>query len=191
MGADSFTVREVMHYRLTEFLEFEQTRPVDRVIGLEKEYTDTITFGVNTVTCTAKIDRIDRMEDGTLLILDYKTGGTVYTPVSVKKMDAIDYTDRVSIKKGIRSFQLPLYLYFVRSEYADSVCDAALYHLKTLKLTYFSQKVEQFPFEGSHNYITRALEFIVSEILNPDVPFMPDTAHSKSCSHCPFRAFCS
>jgi len=191
MGADSFTIREVMHYRLQQFLEFEETRTIDRVLGLEKEFTGDIALGSNTITCTAKIDRIDRMQDGSLLILDYKTGGVVYTPVSAAKMGNVDYQDRVSIKKGIRSFQLPLYLYFVQKEYPKTACDAALYHLRTLEMTYFSKKVEEYPFERSHTYTMRALEFIVSEILDPAVPFEADTTQAKSCSYCPFKGFCS
>jgi len=67
-------LRELEFHRLTDlavdWLKLELDRPPFHVMALERKQTITI----GGITIQARIDRIDRLQDGSLLIIDYKTG---------------------------------------------------------------------------------------------------------------------
>ena len=190
MKSDSFMVQEVMCYRLKQFLENEQQRQVDIIHGIEKEYTNSLSLGRHSIKFTAKVDRIDEV-NGTIVVIDYKTGGDILTPANIKTLETINCRDRVSIKKKIRSFQLPLYIYFVKNEYNNIPLDAALYNIRTVELVPFSSKIgESFPFTRSIPLCMNALCYVIEEILDPTIPFMPDNEEIMFCKNCPFQAMC-
>jgi hypothetical protein len=191
MKSDSFAVREVMLYRLKQFLEYDAARPVASIIGLEKEYKGVLPLASCSINIVAKVDRIDRMDGGEIVVLDYKTGSKVKTPAKLSALEGCDLNDRKSIKKLVRSFQLPLYMYFVMQDFPDIPCDAGLYQLRNLDITYFSKKVEEYPFSESLALTFSALESIVAELFNPGVPFDADHSNQATCEHCPFLGFCS
>jgi RecB family exonuclease len=55
---------------VTEWLEYESTRIAFEVLETEAARTETIAG----LTLKLRLDRIDRLNDGTLLVVDYKTG---------------------------------------------------------------------------------------------------------------------
>tara|TARA_A100001015_G_scaffold275664_1_gene333134 strand:- start:1471 stop:2460 length:990 start_codon:yes stop_codon:yes gene_type:complete len=64
---------------LTQWLNNEKQRPSFRVIAIEKAHEQTI----GPLTIKARIDRIDELDDGKSLLIDYKTG-------SVSKLQWLD-----------------------------------------------------------------------------------------------------
>lgn len=188
MKSDSFSVREVMLYRLNQFLDFEAKRDVESVLGLETEYAGSLPLGAHSIRLVAKVDRIDRLPGNRILVLDYKTGSKVETPAKIDSLQRLDISNRSDIKKWIRSFQLPLYLYFVMQAYPETSCDAALYQIKSLDLTYLSKKVEEYPFDECMPIFFDALAAIMDELFDRERPFEPD--HDAQCDFCTFKGMC-
>ena len=57
--------------RVMQWLELEKQRPAFKVVEMEKDRFEDITDGVQ---IRVKIDRVDELEDGRKLVIDYKTG---------------------------------------------------------------------------------------------------------------------
>ena len=172
MKRDSFLLKEVMEFRLRKFLDREQEREVKEIVCLEKKFEDD--------RFTSRVDRIDRLKDKSLFIIDYKTGGELLIPKDIKKLQGMELT-RESIKDTIRSFQLPLYLYLVQKTFNEQCVRSGLYSIKDLKIVTFPKE----PLD----ICMKALEFIRTEILNPKVSFIT-SEDSRYCKHCPFFYMC-
>jgi hypothetical protein len=134
------------------------------------------------------IDRLDREEDGSLLVIDYKTGG--YGKISVKKekYESMDL-NRESIKKNIKSFQLPIYIHFMEGLYKGEKIDAAFYDLKKGKLIRLFDKKMEYK-DNIMEKVMQSLEFILKEIQNPDNCFEANNSDRNACEHCPFGSMC-
>ncbi len=190
MRADSFMVKQIMEYRLRQFLENEERRDVDAVLGVEKVYQGTIKVGKENIKIIAKVDRIDKKSDK-VFVIDYKTGTNIEMPVTSNKLSTVDRYNRDLAKSYIRSFQIPLYIYFVQREYPKNCIDAALYNLRNTELIKFSEKVmEEYPYKKTMEHTMIALKDIIAEIINDNIPFIPTRDNSNYCLNCPFKALC-
>ncbi len=190
MHADSFLLKEVMRFKLEQFLKFEETdgeRSVARILYLEKRFEEEIEFLKDRFLFTYIVDRVDKLQDGSVLILDYKTGSPGGKPQGINQLKKMEMT-RESIKDKIKSFQLPLYYYFERKKYKDEILNAALYNLKNLKLDYFFD-AETKPDEVM-GICLKALDFVLHEIIDPGKTFTADKTDEKKCQHCPFIYSC-
>ena len=194
MKSDAFLVREVLRFRLKNFLENEERRTVREVVCVEKVFEGSIRAGAHELRFKSKIDRIDRLEDGSLLILDYKTGSSDMMPSSVDKIESKPWT-RLHLKRTIRSFQLPLYLYFVERAYTGADLNAGFYNLKDqgrnfgIK-TFFDKEEPAGQRVAKSDCLMKALEFICLEILSPETPFEADQEDPYYCGICPFFNLC-
>ncbi len=118
-----------------------------------------------------------------MLILDYKTGTDTPKPQQTDKLEKMKFK-RESIRDQIRSFQLPLYYYFEKKKYEEETLNAALYNLRSLKLSYLYNKKRNE--EKLMQICLNALDFILHEILDPGKTFMADPANERNCKYCPF-----
>ena len=195
MKSDAFMVKEIMRHRLERFLAVEEGRSVARILALEKDFRGTIPLGAAEVEFKARIDRIDLLEDGSLLVLDYKTGGDDIPDGAFQSVDG--RLDRITVKKKIRSFQLPVYLYFASRDYADiPLRNAAIYSLResdagaAVRTLFHGSRQAGQRAEVMREYLS-ALDFLLNrEILNPEVPFTPDKEDTVACSYCAFSSIC-
>lgn len=191
--SESFLLKQVMEHFFNIFIDYEQQRidkhKVECILKLEDWFFDTMTFDGKSLKFKYKIDRIDKLENGTLLVIDYKTG-SLETPVKNLKLDT--YTREV-IKQKIKSFQLPLYVYIVNKKFSPPDSNAMLYSIKNpdeSKLL-FSENVEQIKKEQFWDEIMSALRYIIlDEILNPEVTFYADDSNSRICDQCSFKYLC-
>ena len=114
---------------LYQWLSFEKTeRPRFSVIESEKKYQ----IKIDRITFNVKIDRIDEYEDGSRLLIDYKTGAEV--PISQWK------------KSPITSLQMPIYVAFTGIENV-SAAGIAYIHNKNVKLVGLSSHGQD-PIDG-------------------------------------------
>lgn len=190
MGPDAFMVKDVLKYRLERFLDNEEGRDVREIICLEKgHFGDTISFPSGNVRFKYRIDRVDRLEDGYILVIDYKTGMMPRPPADLKKLEEMSF-DRISIKDTIHSFQLPIYYSFVKSKYSDLKINAALYNIREPgKFVYFIKQKNIETADRTLEICMKALEAIILEIRDPCRQFESDT-DSQSCRYCPFSGLC-
>lgn len=171
---DVFLMRRVIETRFDQFLEREAGRAgmIDRVECLEKKFDTVIPLACGEIGFRCVVDRIDRMKDGRLLILDYKTGHIAHLfPKDLSEVEAVA-ADREAIQETVRSFQLPLYFYSVRREFPGTEVDAGLYDLRTQEIKTFLGKKTGDDARRIEQAFLRALDYVVREILDPDMPFV-------------------
>ncbi len=174
--SDMFLMESVLRTRLERFLkeEAERCQQVEKILYIERKFEQILTLAGRQLRFSYRVDRVDQMQDGSILILDYKTGPIDPMPKSPQVIENLDLT-RANIVGSIYSFQMPLYAQYFHGEYPNQRVDAVLYHLRTMELNYFLRKypLEEIPrILSVYNY---ALEAVVREIFNPDVPFVDDS----------------
>lgn len=189
MKSDGFLVKEVILHRMQRFLEGEKARPVDEIVHLEKTFTGDISFPGLAVAFEARIDRLDRMNDGTLVVVDYKTGSTDKMPARLAALEGMDLSFD-GIKRAVASFQLPIYLHLASRAFPGVPMDAALYDLRTAELKNFYREKTDTEKAARTKHCMAALQYILEEIVNPEVPFRGEDQNRDHCLQCPFFYAC-
>ncbi|MCM8773609.1 MAG: PD-(D/E)XK nuclease family protein [Candidatus Omnitrophica bacterium] len=188
MKSDAYLLKEVIVNRLNKFLDNEVKRNVQRIISLEEKRSGSISFNGKEIIFTYTVDRIDEFSDGSIVIIDYKTGSSELLPKRLANLEGMKL-DRESIYENIRSFQLPIYYYFISQEFSSVNVNAELYNLRTLERKVFISK-EDYPHRDRvMNICLRALEAIFSELWDLNVPFHP-TEDKRRCDSCEFILLC-
>jgi ATP-dependent helicase/nuclease subunit B len=196
MRSDSFLLKEILDLRMRDFIGNEKRRNVAAILGLEQKMEGKIRFGMDReYSFQARVDRIDRLDDGTVVVIDYKTGDVSHiTPKSGIDFDGAQY-DRQWVRDHIRSFQLPLYLYFLDRRFGKERTNACLYNIREPQardgLVYLLRTEKDFSDKDRLmlEYMN-ALGSIIGEILDPDKDFEPDDSDEHACEYCPFGALC-
>ena len=192
MKSDSFLLKEIVRFRMERFLALEQDRRVAQILMLEKKIKEKIIFpgSKKQFNFVLKVDRVDKLEDGSLLILDYKTGGAELKPRSIDKIKAGGF-NRTALKSTVGSFQLPLYLYFVRkSLFPQAEMNAAIYNLRTAQLDYFLKEEDYSRIKLIEEVFLEAFNSLIIEIIDPKTGFSADDQDSRYCRNCPFFYLC-
>lgn len=190
MKSDSFLLKEVLKFRLKEFLNNEKERDVEKILCLEETFKEKIElFPGEHFKFISKVDRIDKQKDGTILIIDYKTGSYDPMPKNADKIEPENFS-REYIKKAIRSFQLPLYLYLAGKRFRDNTLNAALYYLRTPEIKYLIGEKDLPRSVEIVDVFMNALRFIVREILNHEVSFKANEEDIRYCANCPYFYLC-
>ena len=104
---------------LNKFLEVEKSRSEYSVLATEQAQT----WRYRDMTFNLKIDRIDRLSDGSLAVIDYKTGKRPVTPSSW-------------LSERPQDLQLPFYLTATQSSSADTVSAVAIAHVNPERTDY-------------------------------------------------------
>ncbi len=187
---EAFLIEEVMEYFMKKFLYCEsvRTKDVNQIICLENNFTQKIKFSNTEFALTTIIDRIDEMNDGSLLVLDYKTGS--YERIN-KKIDIdINNLEREIIKKNVKSFQLFLYYYIIQKNFPEKVVNAGYYDIRAPEIVaIFDENLGER--DEKINLFIKCLEFVITEILNPEIKFYLDDTEQDHCKNCSFKYLCS
>ena len=189
MKSDSILLREIMNERLRKFLENEEQWPVKKILGLEEDRRATIKLNGKDVSFVYTVDRVDELEDGSIVIIDYKTGGANVTPKRLSSLQSMRM-DRESIKDDLRSFQLPLYYHFTKEQMPNAEINAQLYNIRSLKRESFIRDDDKGKESEIMDISMKALEYIHKEICNPKVPFSCESVDDRRCQNCPFTGLC-
>lgn len=185
---DAFLIKRIMRFVLEQFLIYEKNRiqqqGVYEIVCLEQTLQHSFKFKDKTFNFQLKIDRIERLEDGSFLIIDYKTGDIQITN---RNLDNIQPFSREVIQKKIKSFQLPLYIEAVKNLFHIKEVNAMFYDVKTPSCKFFFNEKSSDDFL---NIIFEALKFILEEIVDPLIPFTPQETDERYCNLCFFRYMC-
>ncbi|MEA3368949.1 MAG: PD-(D/E)XK nuclease family protein [Candidatus Ratteibacteria bacterium] len=190
MRSGSFLLEEVMRFKLERFLDFEENSPernVKEILYLERKFKEKLEFGALSFDFTYVVDRVDKLQDGSVLILDYKTGIDTQKPQRTALLENME-AGRKSIKERLKSFQLPLYYYFEKKKYKEENLNAALYSLRSPKLTYFPDKNSDT--DKTIEICLKALGFTLQEILDAEKTFAADYENENNCRYCAFKCMC-
>ncbi len=174
--SDTFLMKTVLEARLERFIKEEADRclkQVDKVLFIERKFEDSLQLGAHRLKLSYRVDRVDLLKDGTVLLLDYKTGGAEVMPKGIDLIEHLPMT-RENIRDHIKSFQMPLYVHYLSRQYPNQPVNAALYHLRTMDMQYFMAGDVRGQIERSMPVYLKALQATVEEILNPDLPFKDD-----------------
>ena len=137
------------------------------------------------------IDRIDRMEDNTLCIIDYKTGSD--------DVDVDDFIHLFSPKDEQKShFKAVLQLFLYCNAYRIETGDNGAIHPMLYRFKKFSTEglkevsIDKVPLndyrELNDDFLAGLREHLL-ELLNKDIPFMPDP-HPMHCKYCNYHSIC-
>ncbi|MCX5781351.1 MAG: PD-(D/E)XK nuclease family protein, partial [Elusimicrobia bacterium] len=190
MKSDIFLLKEVVKIAMNRFLKNEVSRvsEIEAILGIEKNLKGTY----NNRKFDIKIDRIDSLKDSTCVILDYKTGNVIKS-ASLKTLEktASDMS-RETIKKAVKSLQLPIYMYFVSQTQKIDMqkLNAGLYDLKKGKIELFYKDEDSSERKQKFDICMKSLDFILNEITDESAPFKADDADSRQCQQCPFYYNC-
>lgn len=188
-------LESVAKMQITKFLktEIDQLRkgiPIT-IIGLEEELSQQISLTINGQTYQATIagiaDRIDQWKE-TIRIIDYKTGR-----VDAKELDVKEPEPEWG-KVPDKWFQVMLYTWLYQvTHHTDTPHLAGIYPLGHLGAEFMPAywEKEQFLTAAHHANFEQMLYQLVSDILDPNIPFTANFNPTKSpCKHCPFLETC-
>ena len=182
-----YLLRKLLQKKLNDFINAEMKRPFKQVLETEKEFSSQIEVNGKKYSLVSRMDRIDENEDGTISIIDYKTGN-IYTPLAGDRSFSLDETkfSRQTLSENINSFQLIIYKYLYEQKNGDkTVKDVMLYSLKdstTIPLLKEDTKID-------FDILLRALKFIIADI-NNDEPFKSEIYDDVNCQKCPYFYLC-
>ncbi|MFC1668019.1 PD-(D/E)XK nuclease family protein [Chlamydiota bacterium] len=197
MHSDSFMLKEIMKLRLTQFLAYEKERSgeVSEVVLLEEKMEGELSSLNNTFNLTARIDRVDRLIDDSFLIIDYKTGrADVFGQFDEITRESV--FSREMLKKKVKSFQLPLYIYLCKSnkqllqeKKRDAlIIQAGLYNIKNCQLKIYATKnTTDLPYNDA---LIEQLTVLLDEIIDKEVPFDQAKKDERFCGICPYKSMC-
>ncbi len=187
MKADSFILENIIRHRMKKFLRNEKERnDIDAVVMLENRLPWKIKTQFGTFNFIAGVDRVDRLSNGALLVIDYKTGGGEFPNVN---LDNLEFS-REAIKNAVKSFQLPIYIWACKEHLKAQDVNAALYYLRTCEIKEYLQKSTPQKKAENLDACHKAISFILDEIIDPDVDFVADEDVEHKCAYCPYFSLC-
>ena len=86
---------------------------------------------------------------------------------------------REFIRDHVKSFQMPLYVHYLRKQFPGREVNSALYHLRTMGLEKFLKDDQSKDVERILAVYFKALDFIMDEIYNLEIPFIDDPVDIK------------
>ncbi|WP_420401277.1 PD-(D/E)XK nuclease family protein [Flagellimonas sp.] len=139
-----------------------------KILALEEKYESTLNIPALDFPVKLKgtLDRVDQV-DGTIRIVDYKTGRVEPSHVKIKDWDSL-----ISNYDKSKAFQLLCYAYLYHSKHSTETLIAGLYSFKNLKHGFlpFSTSGTSINRETMHTFESY-LHQIILEICDPKVAF--------------------
>ncbi len=174
LGAEAFLLRAVMTARLEQFLDSEALWgpiPVEEVLSVERSFSLSLPLSCGPVDFVCRFDRLDRLADGTIVAVDYKTGNTDLFPRGWERLTG-ERIPRETLAGCLRSFQIPLYYLCLTRHFPDRPVNVVLCDLRAARRTVFPSGKAAPSREEVLRIFEHAIDSLVSEILDPSVPFM-------------------
>ncbi|MFI3289768.1 MAG: PD-(D/E)XK nuclease family protein [Rikenellaceae bacterium] len=187
-------VREVIvNYIKSGILKFDALHPTFEVQSVELpvehfvELTDK-----KRIRLWGICDRIDTMNDGSIRVVDYKTGAP---HLEFAGLEALFYGEAVERQSNI--FQTLLYSYMLREKRGDrSSITPSLYYVRSMNDENYSplivdksRKKAVESYEDLHSDFSQLLHATITELFDESTPFR-QCADAKSCQYCDYRDIC-
>jgi len=172
--SDSFLMETVLKTRLERFFDLEALRcekDIKQVLYVERKFEEMLELSAGSVHFSYRVDRVDEMTNGSIVILDYKTGSVEALP---KEIPDEANLSREYIRDHVKSFQMPLYVHYLRKQFPGREVNCALYHLRTMGIENFLKGGELSNIDRILAGYFKALDFIMDEIYNLEIPFIDD-----------------
>ena len=198
--------REVIIRYLERLFEIDQSLAPFTIIGNELKVWQNVTIttseGSRRISLGGSIDRLDQIYDSStgkelIRVVDYKTGSRKLKS-KVNELSEIFDPDHIREKHTDYYLQTMLYSIIVSQhpEYNSdrlSVSPALLFIQHTMSEDYDpTLKIGNEKISDIQKYATDFmdnLKKLVSEIFEPQHPFLP-TTDKKNCAYCPYRQLC-
>lgn len=181
-------LKESLSLRLKQMFEgMAKNEKIKRrkVFDLEREIEGFIDVDGKKIKLKGLIDRIDLDEDGKYIIIDYKTGSNIKIP---KKRENLDkeknnekFYSRKEVLDALKTLQPSCYMYLLSIDRSIEIDD--------IGFEFVCFKETKIVDDDISDYLIDGLKFILSEILNPDVPF-ETTQKEDTCRNCDYTYFC-
>ena len=190
---------EIIRKFVTQVIEMDKKYVPFEVVSLEAEDKYERLFEIHPngknlkVKLGADIDRVDK-KDGTVRVLDYKTGRDETEIGSFENIFNPDvfYKYQAGRKAGYQTF---FYAWLFASKYGnDNAIVPGLINIKQFFQDEFDYrlKINGVPIGDSRTYLEQfelKMRELLEEIFNLDVPF-DQTEDLKKCTFCDFRGIC-
>ena len=174
-------IRNIISYDINGSKEFD-------VIHLEEKITTSHTFGDKEVSLSGEIDRIDRLTDGTIRIIDYKSGKS---KLSTKSLEESMTTDSGSCSKPI--FQTLFYSLLYKSKNGGDI-QPSLYFARDINAPDYSPlltiaKEPLYKYSGVEKEFTELFDQSLSSLFDLSHSFYQTTDESI-CQYCNYNKIC-
>lgn len=198
LTGESLAIGKVIVKYLRDMLRYEaatgQTYTFVKAEADSKaEFGRPVRYKVNenlTVNLRRIIDRIDRLSDGTLRFVDYKTGKD---PIEVARLDDLVNPESKGYAKAV--FQLMLYcnIYSIDHNY-DGPIQPIIYSFNRMAMSRSIEpikveKVSLTDYRSINDSYLPILHDRIEEIFNPEIPFT-QAEGDHSCKYCQFKPIC-
>ncbi len=189
--------REAIAKYVRTLLEMDAEMAPFEFVEAEKRETHLFHFstpsGPVSLLIGGVVDRMDRLQDGTLRIVDYKTGGA---PKLFKELGELIVPNK---ERANYIFQIFLYSTIVREKDPSEVIRPQIVYVNRAKSRDYHPYVQQGTDSKAEDILNftpdMAREFrdtlskVVSRIFDPDEPFT-QTTNDHPCKYCDFTSIC-
>ena len=190
---DMLLVRDIIvKYIMRGIMRYDKDNPINMIEGLEDEVKCRFEISEGRrVNLSGRADRIDRLADGTLQIIDYKSGNTPH--LSFNGMENLMFggaTERIS-----NIFQTLLYSMMLNKRHGCDAKPTLYYASKMLDKEYSPEIVNTQTGEVIERYSTHAEEFeetlsrVLEELFDYDRPFT-QVENEDMCKYCDYKRIC-
>lgn len=157
-----------------------------KIIGLEKREVKVL----HGLRFKGFIDRIDSFEDGTLRIVDYKTGKVKDTDFQIDDSNATEIAEAAfgtdDDKRPKIAIQLFLYDEFVKDKFKGKSIENVIYQTSSL----FSDGIKSYPMCSKFiSEMEKELKECTDKILDINEPWSK-TNDTGTCTYCDFKTIC-
>ncbi|MEE4259985.1 MAG: PD-(D/E)XK nuclease family protein [Bacteroidales bacterium] len=179
----NYLIFEVAKKYIEHFIKAETEDPSTagrEIVGLEEKIEIRYRVEDNEVALKGYLDRIEKLQDQTIRIIDYKTGRVESGDLALKEWEEI------ADKKKDKLFQLLFYAFLYQKKYKPAQKpELGIYSLRMRSNGLMEPKLPD-----DENYFEAYLTGLIREIFDPSLSF-EQTSDEQICSYCDYKDICN
>ena len=190
---DTLLVRDIIIKYISEgILEYDSSKKDFKIVGLEKDVDYRYPISDNRfVNLLGRADRIDKLSDDTMQIIDYKSGNRPHLECSsIESLFTGEPAERIS-----NIFQTLLYSMMLHRQHGTESCPSLYYASKMLSGEYSPLIVDKSTNKAIERYSDVAEEFeaqlniALENLFDPEKPFT-QVEDVEACKYCDYKKIC-